>query len=62
MKILFNILLLMGGLCGAAIAFQSNIVVNSSLEMINGMELSIMLGVFSIIVMISAIVNIFTTD
>lgn len=62
MKILFNILLLVGGLCGAAIAFSSDITVNSSLKMINGLELSIILGAFSIIVMVNAIVDIFSTD
>lgn len=62
MKILFNMLLLMGGLCGAAIAFLSDITVDSSLEMINGMELSIILGVFSVIIIINAIVDMFSTN
>jgi len=62
MKMLFNVLLIMGGLCGAGVAFLSDVTINSSLNMINGMELSIVLGIFSIIVIINAIVNMFSTD
>jgi len=62
MKALFNILLLMVGLCGAAIALLSDITVDSSLQMLNGMEFSLMLGVFSFIVIINAVVGIFSTD
>ena len=62
MKMLFNMLLIMGGLCGAAIAFLSDVTVSSSLNMINGMEFSLILGAFSVIIIINAIVGMFSTD
>ena len=62
MKLLFNSLLLICGLCGAGIAFLSDVTVNSSVSMLNGMELSIVLGVFCVIIIINAIVNMFSSD
>lgn len=59
MKVLFGMLLMLGGLCGMAIAFCGNIVVNSSLPIIDGLELSIGLGLFSIIVFLGGIYNLF---
>ena len=62
MRILLNIILILCGFCGAAVAFLGNITVDSSLEIINGMQLSIVLGVFSVIVIINALVDIFSTN
>jgi hypothetical protein len=50
------------GFCGAAVAFLGEITVDSSLEIINGLQLSIVLGVFSVIVIINALVDIFSTN
>ena len=62
MKILFNMLLLMGGLCGMGIAFLSDVTVSSTIDFLNGMQLSIVLGAFSIIVIISSIMNLFSSN
>ncbi len=62
MKILFNMLLLMCGLCGMGIAFLSDVTVSSTVDFLNGMKLSIVLGAFSIIVIINSIMNMFSSD
>lgn len=62
MKLLFGVLCIIGGLTGIAIGFLSSIVVTSSLEIINGLELSIWIGLFSIVVFISGVINLFSTN
>ena len=61
MKLLFGMFLMTSGLCGIAISFLSNIVVNSTLPIINGLELSVCLGLFSIIALLSGLYNLFST-
>jgi hypothetical protein len=61
MKLLFGILIIIGGLCGALIGFSSKTVIISSFPIIDGVELSISLGLFSIIVIISGLYNLFST-
>jgi len=62
MKFLFSLVLIIGGICGAAIGFLSNIVVSSPLTIVDGMELSLALGLFSVVIMINGICNLFSTD
>ena len=62
MKLLFGVICIIGGLTGVAIGFLSNIVVTSSLEIINGLELSMWIGLFSIFVFISGVINLFSTN
>ena len=61
MKFLFSLVLIIGGLCGIAVSFLSNIVANSSLAIFDGLELSIWFGLFSIVVFINGIHNLLST-
>lgn len=62
MRLLLGILLTIGGLCGAVMSFISDIVVNSSLAIIDGLELSIGIGVFFIVAFLSGLYIMFLTD
>ena len=62
MKYLLGFLLIIGGLCGVAIGFLSNIVVHSSLTVIDGMDLSTGLGLFSIVVFVSGTYTMLSTN
>ena len=62
MKFLFNLLLIMGGLCGAAVSFSSTIVVNSSVTIINGLEFSVYLGAFSVVVLLYGVYNLISNN
>jgi len=54
MKLLFNMILIAAGLAGIAVAFLSDIVVTSSVQIINGTDLSLILGLFSALVLIQS--------
>ena len=62
MKLLFGALLVIGGLCGAAMSFLCKIVVNSSLPIFDGLELSIALGSFFVVAFLSGIHILVSTD
>lgn len=62
MRILAGIILMAGGLCGAAIGFLGTIVVSSQLELLDGLELSTALAGFSIVVFLSGISLLFTSN
>ncbi len=62
MKFLFGVCLMIGGLCGAIMGFLGNVVVNSSLAAIDGMEMSIGLALFSIVVFITGVANLFPSN
>ena len=62
MRLLFGMILMIGGLCGAVMGFMGNVVVNSSLTAIDGLELSIGLALFSIVVFISGVANLFPSN
>ncbi len=57
MKVLFNIVLIAAGLGGIAVAFLSDIVVTSSVQLINGADLSLAIGVISALVLIQSFFN-----
>ena len=63
MKLLFGMFLMIGGLCGAILGFLGTVVVSSpSLAMIDGMELSMVLGLFSIVIFLYGLSNLFSSD
>ena len=62
MKILVSLALISSGLCGSAMSFLSEIVVNSPFAIIDGLELSIWLGVFFLFVFLYGIYNLISTD
>ena len=55
MKLLFGVVLFLGSICGVMVSFMSQITVNSSLSMINGIEMSLILGVFFIMTGLSGL-------
>ena len=62
MKFLSSFFLIIGGLFGTAICFLSNIVVNSSLAIIDGLELSIGLGLFFMVAFLSGLYYLLLTN
>ena len=62
MKLVFNLLLIVGGLAGVVVCFVSDISVSSSLYMFDGLELSIVLGVFSAVILLNGLINLFSND
>lgn len=62
MRILLGILLMIGGLCGAIMSFFGTIVVSSSLAIIDGLELSIGLALFSLVVFLSGLCHLLPSN
>ena len=62
MKFLLGIFLIIGGICGIAISFLSNIVVNSSLPIIDGLELSLGFALFSIVVFLTGVYDLLSAN
>jgi hypothetical protein len=62
MKLLFSLLLTIGGIGGVAISFLSSIVINSSVSFIDGAELSIWLGWFSFLVFLNGMYNLLSSN
>ena len=62
MRHIFNSVLILGGLAGAVIGFLSEVIVNSSFSIINGLDLSLVLGFFCVIAFIQGIVNLILSD
>ena len=62
MKFLFNIILIFGGIAGAVLAFLSRIIVESRYDAINGINLSVVLGVFGIVACIQGFINLVISE
>ncbi len=62
MKLLFSIIVLIGGLCGIIVGFMGKILVSSAILGINDLEVSLWLGVFSIVVFLSGLSNLFSSS
>ena len=62
MKFLLGIFLIIGGICGITISFLSNIVVNSSLPIIDGLELSLGFALFSIVVFLTGVYDLLSAN
>lgn len=62
MRIIVGIIMMIGGLCGAVIGFLGTVVVSSQIEIIDGMELSLSLAIFSIVVFLSGVANLFMSN
>ena len=61
MKYLFNITLILVGICGFFVSLMSEIVVDSSLVAIDGMNVSMVLAVLSVIIFINGVYHLFST-
>ena len=62
MKIVSGIILMIGGICGAAVGFMGTVEVSSTLQVIDGMDMSLALAVFSIFVFLSGVANLFSSS
>jgi|WetSurMetagenome_2_1015567.scaffolds.fasta_scaffold909700_1 hypothetical protein len=62
MKLILSLLIIIGSLVGMAISFMSEIVVDSSFSLFNGMELSMKLGIFFIVVFLGGLSLLFSRD
>ena len=62
MKFLLSVVMVIGSLFGIAVCFLSNIVVDSSLTIFNGMDLSLSLGLFLVTVFLGGLSLMFTRD
>ncbi len=62
MKFLLSFIMVIGSLVGIAVCFLSDIVVDSSLALFNGMDLSLCLGVFLVAVFLGGLSLMFTRD
>jgi hypothetical protein len=62
MRLLFAMILMIGGLVGAVMSFTGTITVSSTLAVIDGTELSMALALFSLIVFISGVSNLFSSN
>ena len=60
MRFVFSLVLIIFGLCGIAVGFLSNISVSSSYNLLDGMEFSMVLAVFSIVVLLNGVYNLFS--
>jgi hypothetical protein len=62
MKYILSLVLVIGSLVGIAVCFMSDIVVDSSLALFNGMELSLKLGIFFGVVFLGGLSLLFSRD
>ena len=62
MKFLLSFVLVVGSLAGIAVSLMSDIVVESSLALFNGMDLSLGLGVFFAAVFLGGLSLMFSRD
>ncbi len=61
MRVIFSLLLILGGICGMIIFFLSDITVSSTVDALNGMNLSTIGAGFSIIILINGIYDLFSS-
>ena len=62
MRLLFAMVLMIGGLAGAVMSFTGTITVSSTLAVIDGTELSMAIALFSLVVFISGITNLLSSN
>ena len=62
MRFLFSLLLIVSGMSGVIVAFAGDISVSSAFYVLDGLEFSSVLAVFSIVVLFNGVYNLFTTN
>jgi len=62
MRFFFSLLLIVSGLSGVIISLASEISVHSTYYVLDGLEFSSVLAVFSILVLFNGVYNLFTTN
>jgi hypothetical protein len=59
MRILFGIAFIISGICGVFVGIMSDIIIDSSLYVIDGIDLSLGLALFSIVVFFNGMYQLF---
>jgi hypothetical protein len=62
MKLILSLILVIGSLVGIAVCVMSDIFVDSSLAVLNGMELSLKFGIFFVAVFLGGVSLLFSRD
>jgi hypothetical protein len=62
MRLLLAMILMIGGLVGAVMSFTGTITVSSTMAVIDGTELSMAIALFSLVVFISGITNLLSSN
>jgi hypothetical protein len=62
MRLLLAMVLMIGGLVGAVMSFTGTITVSSTMAVIDGTELSMAIALFSLVVFISGITNLLSSN
>ena len=62
MRFFFSLLLIVSGMSGVIVSFASEISVSSTFYVLDGLEFSTVLAVFSILVLFNGVYNLFTTN
>jgi hypothetical protein len=63
MRVIFSLLLIMGGICGMVVSFMSDItIVSSSVTSLNGFNLSTIGAGISILILINGVYDLFSTS
>lgn len=59
MRLLFGIIFIVGGICGTFMGVMSDIIIDSSFQAIDGLDLSLILAAFSILVFFNGMYHLF---
>jgi hypothetical protein len=62
MRFFFSLLLIVSGISGVIVSLASDISVTSPYYVLDGLEFSSVLAVFSIVVLFNGVYNLFTTN
>jgi hypothetical protein len=63
MRVIFSLLLIVGGICGMVVSFLSDItIVSSSVASLNGLDLSYIAAGLSIVIIINGIYDLFSAS
>jgi hypothetical protein len=63
MRVIFSLLLILGGICGMVVSFMSDItIVSSSVTSLDGLNLSTIGAGISILILINGVYDLFSTS
>jgi len=62
MRFFFSLLLIVSGMSGVIVSFAGDISVSSTFYVLDGMEFSRVLAVFSMVILFNGVYNLFTTN
>ena len=62
MRFFFSLLLIITGMSGVIVSFAGDISVSSTLYVLDGLEFSRVVAVFSMVILFNGVYNLFTTN